>query len=128
MKRASRLLFTMGALFLSLLTAGYLCPSAMAQAQVQGQWSTLPNPMTINPVHVSLLRTGQVLVVSGSGNVAGNNNYQAAIFDPASGTVTPQTVGWDMFCNAIVVLPDGRTFVHGGTLQYDPFHGERMIR
>src|SRR5712692_7522949 len=124
MKRASRLLFTMGALFLSLLTWGYLCPSAMAQAQVQGQWSTLPNPMPINPIHVSLLRTGQVLVVSGSGNVAGNNNYQAAIFDPASGTVTPQTVGWDMFCNAIVVLPDGRPFVQGGTLQYDPFHGE----
>src|SRR5216684_3305282 len=124
MKRASRLLFTMGALFLSLLTAGYLCPSAMAQAQVQGQWSTLPNPMPINPIHVSLMHTGKVLVVSGSGNVAGNNNFQAAIFDPSTGTVTPQNVGWDMFCNAIVVLPDGRPFVQGGTLQYDPFHGE----
>jgi len=29
-----------------------------------------------------------------------------------------------MFCNGIVVLPDGRPFVMGGTLQYDPFHGE----
>ena len=29
-----------------------------------------------------------------------------------------------MFCNGMVVLPDGRPFVVGGTLQYDPFHGE----
>ena len=124
MKRASRLLFTMGALFLSLLTCGYLCPSVMAQAQIQGQWTTLPNTMPINPIHLALLRTGQVLVVAGSGNVAGNNNYQAAIFDPPTGTVTTQNVGWDMFCNGIVVLPDGRAFIDGGTLQYDPFHGE----
>ena len=35
-----------------------------------------------------------------------------------------QTVAWDMFCNGMVVLPDGRPFVIGGTLQYDPFFGE----
>lgn len=29
-----------------------------------------------------------------------------------------------MFCNGMVVLPDGRPFIMGGTLQYDPFHGE----
>ena len=29
-----------------------------------------------------------------------------------------------MFCNGMVVLPDGRVFVNGGNLQYDPFHGE----
>ena len=28
-----------------------------------------------------------------------------------------------MFCNGMVVLPDGRVFVNSGTLQYDPFHG-----
>ena len=29
-----------------------------------------------------------------------------------------------MFCNGMVVLPDGRPFVISGTQQYDPFHGD----
>jgi hypothetical protein len=95
-----------------------------AQANIQGQWQTLPNLMPINPVHAALLHNGTVLVVSGSGNLPSNTNLQAGVFDPQTGTVTTQTVGWDMFCNGMVVLPDGRAFVNGGTLQYDPFHGE----
>jgi hypothetical protein len=96
----------------------------MAQAQVQGLWQTLPNPMPINPVHAALLHNGNVLVVSGSGNLPSNTNFQAGVFDPRTGTVTTQPVSWDMFCNGMVVLPDGRAFINGGTLQYDPFHGE----
>ena len=99
-------------------------PRAVAQASVQGKWETLPNLMPINPVHSALLHNGKVLIVSGSGNVAGNTNFQAGIFDRATGTVTTQPVNWDMFCNGMVVLADGRTLVNGGTLQYDPFHGE----
>ena len=99
-------------------------PSAAAQASTQGQWQTLPNLMPINPVHSALLHNGKVLIVSGSGNVAGNTNFQAGIFDPATGSVTTQPVNWDTFCNGMVVLPDGRAFVNGGTLQYDPFHGQ----
>ncbi len=99
-------------------------PSALAQANVQGQWQTLPNLMPINPVHAALLHNGKVLIVSGSGNLPTNANWQAAIFDPATSTVTTQPVVWDMFCNGMVVLPDGRAFVNSGTLQYDPFHGQ----
>ncbi len=95
-----------------------------AQADQFGQWTTLPASMPINPVHVAMLHTGKVLVVSGSGNVAGNTNYQAGIFDPATGMVTTQAISWDMFCNGMVILPDGRPLVVGGTMQYDPFHGE----
>ena len=95
-----------------------------AQANVQGQWQTLPNLMPINPVHAALLHNGKVLVVSGSGNLPSNTNFQAGVFDPQTGTVTTQPVSWDMFCNGMVVLPDGRAFINGGTLQYDPFHGE----
>ena len=29
-----------------------------------------------------------------------------------------------MFCNGMVTLPDGRVLINGGTLQYDPFHGQ----
>lgn len=106
-------------LLASLVTAG----SARAQASVQGQWQTLPNLMPINPVHAALLHNGKVLIVSGSGNVPTNSNWRAAIFDPATGTITTQPVAWDMFCNGMVVLPDGRALVNSGTLQYDPFHG-----
>jgi hypothetical protein len=94
-----------------------------AQDNVRGSWSTLPYTMPINPVHAALLSNGKVLVVSGSGNVAGNTNYQAALWDPQTGTITTQPVAWDMFCNGMVVLPDGRPFINSGTLQYDPFHG-----
>jgi hypothetical protein len=96
----------------------------VGQASVQGQWQTLPNLMPINPVHAALLHNGKVLIVSGSGNLPTNTNLQAAIFDPTTGTVTTQPVNWDMFCNGMVVLADGRAIVDGGTLQYDPFHGQ----
>src|SRR5437762_12682705 len=78
------------------------------QAKVGGRWRTLPATMPINPVHVALLHTGKVLVVSGSSNVANNINFQAGIWDPQTDTVTTQPVTWDMYCNGMVVLPDGR--------------------
>jgi galactose oxidase-like protein len=122
-KRSDRHLYVVEAVLLILLTLNPLCPSAMAQAQEEGQWRTLPYLMPINPIHASLLRTGKVLVVSGSGNVAQNTNYRSAIWDAQAGSVTLQNVSWDMFCNGMIVLPDGRPFVIGGTLKYDPFYG-----
>jgi hypothetical protein len=50
------------ALALSLLVTIW-APITMAQANVQGRWSTLPYLMPINPVHVALLSNGKVLVV-----------------------------------------------------------------
>ena len=111
-------------IFVAAICLASLPGLAGAQANVQGQWQTLPNPMPINPVHAALLRNGKVLVVSGSGNLPSNTNFQAGMFDPQTNTVTTQPVGWDMFCNGMVVLPDGRALINGGTLQYDPFHGE----
>jgi hypothetical protein len=96
------------------------------QANVIGQWKTLPTQTPINPVHVALMHTGNVLIVSGSGNVKGNNNFEAAVWDPQTDTITTQTLPWDMFCDGMVVLSDGRPFVMGGTLQYDPFHGQKL--
>jgi hypothetical protein len=115
--------------YLLLVVAAAACFASLptllyAQANVQGQWQTLPNLMPINPVHAALLHNGTVLVVSGSGNLPSNANFQAGVFDPQTGTVTTQPVSWDMFCNGMVVLADGRAFINGGTLQYDPFHGE----
>jgi len=123
MKRTSSACASRTALLIALVVCA-LAGASSGQANVQGQWSTLTTPMPINPVHVALLYSGKVLIVSGSGNVAGNTNYQAAIWDPQTNTITTQPVTWDMFCNGMVILPDGRPFINGGTLQYDPFHGE----
>lgn len=130
--------------FVSLLLL--LCvftPDLTAQATTQGRWRTLTQLMPINPVHVALLHNGKVLVVAGSGNCApgqavpngqpacptgapygSSNNSGAGLFDPVTNSFTQFTLSWDMFCNGMVVLPDGRAFINGGTVQYDPFHGE----
>jgi hypothetical protein len=89
-----------------------------------GRWDTLPYTMPINPVHAALMHTGNVLVVSGSGNDPDNKRFQSAVWDPRAGTVRTFNQTWDMFCNGMVILPDGWPFVLGGTLQYDPFLGE----
>src|SRR5712671_1675941 len=121
MNRFAHLLFVPTCLLLAILIP--LVPVGLAQSG-QGQWQTLPYTMPINPVHAALLNNGKVVIVSGSGNVAGNTSFRAALWDPQAGTVATQPVGWDMFCNGMVVLPDGRPFIMSGTLQYDPFHGE----
>ena len=95
-----------------------------ASPHQNGRWDTLPFEMPINPVHVALMHTGKVLIVSGSGNDPDNHDLQAAVWDPKTATVRTFKIAWDMFCNGMIVLPDGRPFVLGGTLQYDPFHGE----
>jgi len=97
----------------------------LAQAGTQGVWRTLTNTVEINPVHVALMRTGDVLIVSGSGNVATESNYRASVWHPATEVFQTQALNWDMFCNGMAILHDGRVLVNGGNLQYDPFYGER---
>ena len=98
-------------------------PMAHGQANVQGTWQTLPTLMPINPVHTALLNNGKILVVSGSGNYPAQTTYMVGLWDPSNNTVTTGTQSWDMFCNGMIVLPDGRAFIVGGNLQYDPFFG-----
>ncbi len=98
-------------------------PSAQAQANVTGTWQTLPTTMPINPIHTALMPNGKILVVAGSGNYPAQTSFSAAVFDPIADSVTVQPVTWDMFCNGMITLPDGRPFIVGGNLQYDPFHG-----
>lgn len=112
-------------------------PGLWAQANVQGQWSTLSGSMPINPVHAALLHNGKILVVAGSGNCPPSmsgcpagppygpaNASGALLLDPATGTFTSFTLSWDMFCNGMLVLSDGRAFINGGSQAYDPFLGQ----
>ncbi len=113
-----------GAIVLALAVAVSSPRGLLAQAATQGQWRTLANQSPINPIHVALMNNGDVLIVAGSGNVATETNFQAAVWDSGSETFLTRALAWDMFCNGMVVLHDGRVLVNGGNLQYDPFHGE----
>ncbi len=98
-------------------------PPAQAQANVQGTWQTLPALMPINPIHTALMSNGKILIVSGSGNYPQQTTFNVGVWDPSNSTMVSQTQSWDQFCNGMVVFPDGRPFIVGGNLQYDPFHG-----
>src|SRR5207248_4003543 len=76
-----------------------------------------------NPIHVALLHSGKILIVAGSENNQNNTVYKAAVYDPVAGTFTQQTTPWDLFCNGMSFLPDGRVIMTGGNLRYDPFYG-----
>jgi galactose oxidase-like protein len=120
-KRSSRLRV------LTLALASVCAPGVLAQSSLQvgfGQWTTLPGTAPINPVHAVLMHNGKVLFVSGSGNFPTNHDYETAVWDPQAQAFVQQPIAWDMFCNGIVVLPDGRPLINGGTLQYDPFYGQ----
>src|SRR5437660_2120692 len=113
----------------------------MGQANVQGRWSTLQTLMPINPIHVALLGNGKVLVVPGSGNCppsqsgcpsgppyGPSNGSGALLLDPVSGQTLAQfPLSWDMFCNGMALLQDGRALIDGGTIQYDPFSGQPQV-
>lgn len=88
-------------------------------APTQGMWQTLNYGSPINPVHVALMHTGKLLVIAGSANYPGNNVYTAGVWDPRVQLMTTFATDTDMFCNGMVVLPDGRPFVIGGTKSYD---------
>src|SRR6202011_1649521 len=107
------------------LIAAFYSPAALGQANVIGTWQTVPAQMPINPVHTALMSNGKILVVSGSGNYPAQTIYNVGVWDLSTNSMlTPtQTQSWDMFCNGMIVLPDGRPFIMGGNLQYDPFFG-----
>lgn len=98
--------------------------TAEPQPAQHGRWETLSFLMPINPVHVALMHNRKVLVISGSGNDPGNKDFQAGVWNPRRKTINTFPLAWDMFCSAMVILPDGRPFVLGGTLKYDDFLGE----
>jgi hypothetical protein len=92
-----------------------------------GMWSTLPITMPINPIHAALLHTGKILIVSGSGNcpptMAGcpsgpQYTHGAALMDLSTNKITTISTSWDMFCNGMSIMQDGRVLINGGTKGY----------
>jgi len=126
MTNASLLLASARFFIFTLILAALAAPgfAAAQSAAVEGRWDTLSYTMPINPIHCALLHTGKVLVVAGSENDPTFDEYLAAVYDPATGSIVVQQLLWDVFCNGMAALADGRLVVVGGTEQYDPFYGE----
>jgi hypothetical protein len=112
-------LFVVAVVFL-LAQLTQFAPTGRPQANVTGQWQTMSYTMPINPIHVRLLPSGNVLVVTGTGNNPNDTLTQAGLWNPTAGTITVQNIEYDMFCNGMVGLPDGRVLIAGGTLAYNP--------
>ena len=106
-----------------LVTCAPIAQGQSTSPSTIGTWQTLPTLMPINPVHAALMHNGKILIVSGSGNLPAQTTYMVAVWDPSNNTVTTGTQSWDMFCNGMIVLPDGRPFIIGGTFKYDVFRG-----
>jgi hypothetical protein len=135
-----RVLSCLNHVLVSSVVLSAFVPVTVGQANVQGQWSTLPYLMPINPIHAVLMNNGKVLAVAGSGNCPPSrsgcpteppygppNNSGALLWDPVAGAITQFSVSWDMFCNGMVLLPDGRALIDGGAIQYGPFLGQGKI-
>ncbi len=87
----------------------------------EGSWSVTATPADVRAVHVSLLHTGEVLLIAGSGNDRNSfaaGSFKTSIWNPTTGALRPVATPWDAFCSGHAFLPDGELLVAGGTTAY----------
>ncbi|MEV8349209.1 galactose oxidase-like domain-containing protein [Streptomyces niveus] len=94
-----------------------------------GHWGFLdiPSKYKINSIHASLLHTGKVLLIAGSGNNQKNfdaNKFESVLWDPATNDFKMIPTPKDMFCSGHTQLPDGKLLVAGGTKRYEKLKGD----
>jgi hypothetical protein len=95
-----------------------------------GEWTVLNAGSTVRAIHVTVLRTGKVLLLAGSGNDATNlasGTFTGQLWDPATNTIRNVPPPWDMFCAGHLVEPDGNVLIMGGTISY-PVNGNGVWR
>ncbi|HYM74918.1 MAG TPA: galactose oxidase-like domain-containing protein [Candidatus Dormibacteraeota bacterium] len=103
-----------------LMVTPCLTAQTKSNAASVGQWQVLSNTLPLNPVHAAVMYNGKVLMIDSSDTT----NPIAAVWDPATQTATTLPTSYIMFCNGMVVLPDGRPFVIGGTKHFgEPWTG-----
>lgn len=86
-----------------------------------GSWQTLSYQMPVRSVHASVLHTGNVLLVAGSGNdqtAFDAHTFTSSVWNPNTGQFTSAPTADDLFCSGHVQLPDGRILLAGGTSSY----------
>lgn len=88
-----------------------------------GRWQTvvLPDEHRVRAVHAALLRTGEVLLIAGSGNSQAafdEKTFRTVLWNPATGTSEDVPTPEDLFCGGHAFLPNGDLLVAGGTAKY----------
>jgi hypothetical protein len=104
---------------------GGLSPDRPGRASRYGSWQVvnLPPKLRVNAVHATLLRTGKVLIISGSGNNEtqfDTLDYKTLLWDPVTGKAKLIPTPADLFCGGHSQLPDGKVLVAGGTRHTTP--------
>ncbi|MFJ2175741.1 galactose oxidase-like domain-containing protein [Streptomyces sp. NPDC087851] len=94
-----------------------------------GHWGFLdvPAEFRINSIHASLLHTGKVLLIAGSGNNQKNfdaGTFESILWDPATDAYKKIPTPKDLFCSGHSQLPDGKLLIAGGTKRYEKLKGD----
>ena len=109
--------------------------SQLSYKQKYGSWQILniPKDDRINSIHASLLPTGKVLLMAGSGNNRQNfDQYhnddvmsvlKTVIYDPTTNSSNLIPTPSDLFCGGHAMLQNGELLVAGGTSGYELLAG-----
>jgi hypothetical protein len=101
-------------------TAASAAAAALDPA-VYGSWQRTSYQLPMRAIHATLLRTGKVLLLAGSGNQSSQfaaGTFQAGLLDPTTGTYQAVNPPYDMFCAGHAQLPNGNVLIVGGTAGY----------
>ena len=88
---------------------------------VFGSWQRTSYDLPTRAVHATLLRTGKVLLLSGSGNQSSAfyaGSFKAGLLDPVTGAYRAIDPPYDMFCAGHAQMPNGNILIVGGTGAY----------
>ncbi|WP_406169546.1 galactose oxidase-like domain-containing protein [Streptomyces sp. NBC_00996] len=94
-----------------------------------GHWDIIefPKELRQNTIHASLLHTGKILMVAGSGNNQDNSNakkFDSRLWDPVKGTIKKIPTPSDLFCTGHTQLANGNLLIAGGTRRYEKLKGD----
>ncbi|MEU8968632.1 kelch motif-containing protein [Streptomyces monashensis] len=94
-----------------------------------GHWDIIefPKEFRQDTIHASLLRTGKILMIAGSGNNQDNFNakkFDTRIWDPVKGTIKKVPTPADLFCTGHTQLGNGNILIAGGTKRYEKLKGD----
>jgi len=96
-------------------------PPGGCTSDCAGSWQVMSYQSPVRSIHSTLMHTGNVLLVAGSGNdgtAFQAGSFKATVWNPTTGTFTDVPTPADLFCTGHVQLPDGRVLLGGGTLNY----------
>jgi len=104
-----------------------VAPPVTGAPSAVGRWTVQDYTMPIRAMHSTVLKTGKVLLIAGSGSNQANfdaGSFKAAIWDPVAGSFAVLDIPEDMFCSGHVTLADGRVLIQGGTKSYPTVAGK----